>query len=89
MISFSFANENDIYDPYPITGSGDFVRVKNDLQFNEADTYVLVYESSDSTAVAFSGMKQKNSRLLMGVPQRLPSTDIPSTTRAAKLASSS
>lgn len=60
-ISFSFANENDIYDPYPITGSGDFVRVKNDLQFNEADTYVLVYESSDSTAVAFSGMKQKNS----------------------------
>jgi hypothetical protein len=60
-ISFSFADENEIYDPYPITGSGDFVRVKNDLQFNEADTYLLVYESSDSTAVAFSGMKQKNS----------------------------
>ena len=48
MISFSFADENEIYDPYPITGSGDFVRVKNDLQFNETDTYVLVYESSDS-----------------------------------------
>jgi hypothetical protein len=61
MISFSFADENDIYDPYRPTGNGDFVRVKNEMEFNETDTYLLVYESSDSTAVAFSGMKEKNS----------------------------
>lgn len=61
MISFSFADENEIYDPYRPTGNGDFVRVKNEMEFNETDTYLLVYESSDSTAVAFSGMKEKNS----------------------------